>query len=99
MLTDKDLLLEHEHPSGIGGVQRIYRFNDGHGLSLVNSEMLHDYDFAWEAAVLRDVFDDGSFVCIDYDTGLTDDVEIFMSDEDANYFIERAALLFNEKKA
>lgn len=99
MLTDKYLLLEHEHPSGFDGVQRVYRFDDGHGLSLVNSAMLHDYDFAWEAAVLKNVHDDGTFDELDYDTELIDDVAVFLTDEAANKFIEIAASIFNKKKA
>ena len=73
------------------GTQRIYRFPSGFGLSLVNGAMLHGYSFAWEAAVLEGVNDDGTFERLTYDTSLTDDVEVFMSDDEANQFIERAA--------
>lgn len=38
MLTDKNLLVERAH---LGGTQRIYRFANGFGLSLVDSGMLH----------------------------------------------------------
>lgn len=93
MLIDDHLLEEHVHPNGLGGVQRIYRFKSGYGLSAVNSPMLHGYPFAWEIAVLKGVEEDGGWdgdLC--YDTPLTDGVEVFMTDEDANAFIRRAAV-------
>lgn len=96
MLTDKNLILERPHPSGFGGVQRIYRFNNGNGLSLVNSSMLHSYPFAWEAAVISGVKENGDFKDLNYDTELTSDVEVFSSDDEANAFIEKAEKLFNK---
>jgi hypothetical protein len=94
MLTDDHLLKSGPHPS-IGGEQRIYRFADGHGLSLINSSMAHSYPFAWEAAVLKVVKDDGTHEGLTYDTPLTQDVEVFNSDEEANEFIKLAAAHFN----
>jgi hypothetical protein len=64
-LTDRNLFTEKPHPSGIGGVQRIYKFTNGWKLSLVNSPIAHCFPFAWEAAVLSP--SDG--LC--YDTPLT----------------------------
>lgn len=89
MLTDNYLLLEKPHPS-VGGVQRIYRFDNGYGLSVVNGAMLHGYSFAWEIAVLKDVAKDGSSFDLTYDTELTDDIEVFDSDEETNAFIKKA---------
>lgn len=90
MLTNEHLLLERPHPGGLGGVQRLYRFQNGFGLSVVNSSMLHAYSFAWEAAVLENVTENGSDFDLTYDTPLTDDVEVFMDDSEANAFIKRA---------
>lgn len=95
MITDKNLLLERPHPS-LGGVQRIYRFSNGYGLSLVNSPMLHLYQFEWEAAVIKNVSDDGMDFKLTYETMLTDDVEVFFSCEDANDFINKAAAMFGD---
>jgi hypothetical protein len=97
MITNKHLLLER--PNRIGGIQRIYRFADGHGLSVVNSPMLHSYPFAWEIAVVNGVDDSGSFDNLDYSTPLTKDVEVFADDKDANEFIERAAAHFSVTRA
>lgn len=41
--------------------------------------------------MLKDVKEDGSFRGLDYSTPMTNDVEIFMTDEEANEFIELAA--------
>ena len=97
MITNENLVVERSHTGGLGGVQRIYRFKGGFGLSLVNSPMLHTYQFAWEAAVIKDVKDDGDFSSLVYDTALTDDVVVFDTDEEANTFIEKAHKYFEER--
>ena len=91
MLTNENLLKERNHPGGIGGVQRLYRFKSGYGLSLVNSPMLHPYPFKWEAAVLKDMSEDGEKFELTYDTELTDDVEVFYNEGETNDFIKNAA--------
>lgn len=78
--------LEEERGNRIGGTQRIYKFPSGYGLSLINSPMAHAYPFAWEAAVLAP---DGQ---LSYDTPLTQDVEVFQTDDEANAFIQKAAI-------
>ena len=98
-LTNKDLVCERPHPLNDGSVQRIYRFRGAHGLSAVNSPMLHSYPFAWEIAVLKDVDTKGQFHDLDYSTPLTSDVEVFMDDEEANDFIARAAKHFKKVDA
>ena len=87
MITDKDLLIERTNP--IGGIQRVYRFPSGYGLSLINSPMAHGYPFAWEAAVLQNVDDKGNG-SITYGTKLTDEVEVFETDKETNAFIKKA---------
>lgn len=95
MITSKYLISDTPH---LGGVSRIYKFKNGNGLSVVNSSMLHSYPFAWEIAVIdgvkKTIFGEVVFNCLRYDTPLTSDVEVFMSDEEANDFIEKAALYF-----
>lgn len=104
MLTDLNLYSEHEHNSncvdylktkGFSGTQRLYRFKNNYGLSLVNTPILHPYPFAWEAAVIQFDHSESDEFCIVYETELTNDVVVFGSDEGANAFIERAAILFN----
>ena len=89
-LTTEDLVTEYAH---LGGIQRIYRFKNGYGLSLVNSPHIHPYRFAWEAAVLKDVSEKGNRFELTYDTPLTDDVVVLPSDEEANAFIHHAKFI------
>lgn len=81
MITDDMLIDERPH---LGGVHRVYRLPNGYGLSLINSQMVHAYQFAWEAAVRTP---NGHLT---YETPLTEDVEVFFNEEDANEFIARA---------
>lgn len=95
MLTDENLLLEQPHPAPyVGGVQRVYRFPGGYGLSLINGPGARCHSFAWEAAVIKGVQDNGRYDSIVYSTPLTDDVAVFDSDDEANAFIREAAAYF-----
>lgn len=93
-LTNENLIREAPNHA-IGGVQRIYRFADGHGLSAIDSPMAHSYHFAWDIAVLKDVDETGNGGDLDYTTPLTSNVEVFMSDAAANRFIGKARKLFD----
>lgn len=88
-LTNKYLESESPH---LEGIRRVYRFASGYGLSLINSPRAHAYPFAWEAAIIGP---GGGLV---YNTSLTQDVEVFQSDQAANEFIERAALEIGGEK-
>lgn len=91
-LTDKNLISQRPH---LDGAQRVYRVGS-YGLSLVNGPMLHGYPFAWEAGV----FDYSSGrATLTYRTPLTSDVEVFATDEEANAFIERAFVWFEEQQS
>lgn len=89
-LTNECFASERQH---LGGIQRLYDLPNGYGLSLVNSPILHAYDFAWEAAVFSP---DGRLT---YSTPLTDDVEVFDTDEEANDFIRLAIAWANSVEA
>jgi hypothetical protein len=68
-----------------------------YGLSVIDSPRAHSYPYAWEVAVVRfptDKWEDG-FTLL-YDTPLTSDVEVFMTDKDASDFINRAFDYFHE---
>ena len=97
MLTDEYLVEEHPHLSAfIGGVQRIYRVGN-YGLSVVNGTSLHSYAFAWEIAVIK-FKSKNSEDCfsLDYSTLLTNDVEVFSSDEETNEFLKKAFIYFRK---
>jgi hypothetical protein len=91
ILTNDYLVWEKPHPVfPLSGVQRIYRFPSGYGLSVVNPPELHGYPFAWEVAVLKHVNEQGFGYDLDYTTPLTSDVEVFDNNRDTNTFIHKA---------
>jgi hypothetical protein len=87
MITDRNLHSARLNPS-LGGDQRFYDLGNGYGLSVINSPKAHFNPFAWEIAVIKLI--DGKVDRIAYDTPLTNDVEVFYTDDEANTFIERA---------
>lgn len=69
-------VIDRSHPSGLGGSQRIYRFPNGYGASVLDGPMFYtDGGTKLEVAVLHFAEgagdDEGG---IDYTTPLTDDV-------------------------
>jgi len=84
MITDKCLTETRPHFC-FAGEQRVYTLPNGYRLSAVNPKELHDYPFAWEfAVILPDSW------TLTYYTPLTEDVEVFLTDDEANAFIEKA---------
>lgn len=84
MLTDKYPFTERR--ANLGGTQRIYSCGDW-SLSCINGAWAHSYPFAWEIAIAH-----GDCLC--YITPLTDNVEIFDTDDEANAFIDKAMAYF-----
>jgi len=81
MLTDEGLLYKREAWSGL---QRVYRFGK-YGVSAINGKAIRSYPYAWECAIIR--FTIGEQFTLDYSTPMTDDFEVFMTDEETNEFI------------
>jgi hypothetical protein len=87
MITNENLVLEITRPE-FGGTQRLYRFKNNYGLSVVNGPALHIYPFAWECAVIQfDGEDNETFDLCDA-TALKGDIAVFDTDEETNQFIE-----------
>lgn len=87
-ISDKYLILDRPHKIGEGR-QRLYRIGV-YGLSLVNPKQLHAYEYAWKVAIIKytglGTAEDPDYDLV-YSTGLTDDVEVFDTDEETNFFI------------
>lgn len=97
-ICKENIIFDGNHESDyIGGRQVIFRFANGNGLSLVNSPKLHPYPYLWEAAVISNIDDNGDFETIIYNSGLTEDVEVFHTEEDVNAFIMKAKELFDNE--
>lgn len=94
----ENIIFDGNHESDyIGGRQVIFRFANGNGLSLVNSTKLHPYHYLWEIAVISDIDDNGDFQSIIYNSGLTEDVEVFHTEEEVNAFIMKAKEIFDNE--
>ncbi|CAB4156415.1 hypothetical protein UFOVP1064_12 [uncultured Caudovirales phage] len=81
-----DLCLRDERPHFCEGTQRTYTLPNGYELSLINFPNAHVFPFAWEGAVIN------PHGKLDYDTPLTNDVEVFRTEEQTNEWIIRAIL-------
>lgn len=77
--------LEREHPSCDGGTQRLYRFANGYGASVV--QFLHSYggiEGLWELAVVEFSGEAITRFRLTYDTPITDDVLGRLTDDDVD---------------
>jgi hypothetical protein len=68
-------VLERAHPAGMGGSQRIYRFDNGYGASVIQFPYSYGGDIGlWEVGVLEWKGEDADDWHLTYDTPITDDV-------------------------
>jgi len=64
--------IEREHPTGLGGVQKVYKFKNGYGASVVRFYGSYGFESGlWELAVLEFKGDDWQLT---YKTPVTSDV-------------------------
>ena len=81
---------ERPHPLKLGGVQKLYRFKNGYGASVVRFQYSYGYeDGQWELAVVRFTgkgMDDRE---IDYSTPLTDDVLGHLSEAEVDELLTK----------
>lgn len=74
-----------------GGVQKLYKFPNGYGASVVRHSFSYGGDEGlWELAVIR--YDKNHFD-IDYSTHITDDVLGYLSEEDVDIILDKIAAL------
>lgn len=71
-----------------GGNQKVFRFPNGFGASVVDSKMLHIYPFYKELAVLEFSNDNNENYNLTYDTPITDDVELPGDEAELNNMLE-----------
>ena len=83
-LNAENLISTTAHP--LGGEQLIYLFDNDYGASCINSPLAHAFPYAWEIAILKD-----DNIC--YTSGLTEDVYIANTEEEAIEFLERIKAL------
>ncbi len=70
---------ERSHPAGMGGVQKLYRFPNGYGASVIRSSFSYGGDEGkWELGVIvwqSEAGDADYRFKLNYDTPITSDVE------------------------
>ena len=66
------LIHDRVHPAGMGGVQKVYRFPNGYGASVISSPFSYGGDEGqWEIGVVKW---NGDRFGLTYETPITDDV-------------------------
>ena len=78
-------VLEREHPAGLGGTQKLFRFDNGYGASVVRFPGSYGYDQGlWELAVIQYETEEFEPFDIIYDTPITDDVIGRLTESEVN---------------
>lgn len=77
--------LERAHPAGMGGTQRIYRFANGLGASVVRFPHSYGYDSGrWELGVVKYSGPGKDQYRLTYETPVTDDVLGHLSEKEVD---------------
>lgn len=90
-------VFERAHPAGMGGVQKVYRFPNQYGASVVRFMGSYGYDEGkWELGVVKW---NGEDYRLTYDTLITGDVLGYLSDDEVNNTLKQIMELTFEGKA
>lgn len=90
--------LERAHPAGMGGVQKLYRYPNNYGASVVRHPYSYGWsDMLWELAVIRwpSAHSEIDEFYIDYESGITDNVLGPLSDDEVDETLTRIEALPN----
>jgi hypothetical protein len=89
--------IEKAHQSGMGGIQRIYKFKNGYGASVIQCPFSYGGEVGlWELAVIKFKSESMDEWSITYDTPITNDVEGNLTESDVDELLYRISYL-NEK--
>jgi hypothetical protein len=93
-------LLERDHPSGLGGIQKIYKFDNGYGASVIKCPFSYgSKSDLWELAVVLFDGDAPLNYKINYQTPITDDVLGSLTDLDVEDILVKIGSLDKQEKA
>jgi hypothetical protein len=77
--------LERPHPAGLGGVQKLFRFSNGYGASVVQPPHSYGGDEGdWELVVTRYTGEKIDSFSLAYDTPITEDVLGYLSEQEVD---------------
>lgn len=85
----KNYIIDTVENKELNGIQYIFRFDNCYGASVVKNDVSYGHhDDQWELAVV--IFDtDGTYLGIDYDTPITDDVLGYLTDKQVKETLEK----------
>ena len=84
-MTTIEPLIEKPHLAGKGGTQKLYRFDNGYGASVVQFPYSYGFDEGlWELAVIEFEGEYNDDFDITYDTPITDDVIGHLTENDVH---------------
>ena len=87
-------MTERPHPAGMGGVQKLFRFPNGYGASVVQFPYSYGVDSGlWELAVIRYSGEDNDAYSLTYDTPITNDVLGHLREEDVDVLLAQVEAL------
>lgn len=91
------LIIEREHPAGMGGVQKVYRFDNGYGASVVKTPFSYGGEIGlWELAVLAFTGEDYKLT---YATPIASDVLGRLHESDVEETLEAIKALPKREEA
>jgi hypothetical protein len=86
--------VERPHPAGMGGVQKLYRFPNGYGASVVQFPRSYGYGSGrWELAVLKFTGEGDDEFKLTYDTDITDDVIGYLTEDEVDALLDQVEAL------
>ena len=95
----RDPLFERPHTAGMGGVQKIYRFPNGYGASVVRFPYSYGYELGlWELAVIKFNGKGADAYSLTYETDITDDVIGHLSGDEVDEILSKIEGLNKEEK-
>jgi hypothetical protein len=90
----REAMTERPHPAGMGGVQKLFRFPNGYGASVVQFPYSYGGDRGlWELAVIRYSGEDNDSFSLTYDTPITNDVLGHLNEQDVDALLDQVAAL------
>ena len=92
-------ILTRQHPNDPSGIQRIYRFPNGYGASVVQTTSSYGgYEGKWELAVIHSNRDDIDNFELCYNTEITSDVRGWLSEAEVEEILKQIEALPSGKE-
>ena len=90
----REAQVERPHPAGMGGTQKLYRFANGYGASVVQSPYSYGGNRGlWELAVTKYAGEDNDSFSLTYSTEITDDVLGYLNEVEVDELLARIEAL------